>query len=101
VEQWGEKEGMKTALLKKNSSIQDLVGNEENGYSAPNSNKTTVNVTNEPIVAHKNTLKEEILQESLKNLWRRYSTWLTQMYNMNTRSFKTPKIKKMRIHRNK
>jgi hypothetical protein len=53
---------METTLLKKNS-IQDSVGNEENGYPVPDPNKTMINVTKKPSNAHKNTLKEEILQE--------------------------------------
>jgi hypothetical protein len=32
---------------KTNNSIQDLVGNEENGYSVPDSNRIMINITNE------------------------------------------------------
>jgi hypothetical protein len=39
------------------------VGNEENEYPVPDPNKTMIHVTEEPSDAHKNTLKEEILQE--------------------------------------
>jgi hypothetical protein len=42
--------------------IQDSKGNEENGYPVPDSNKTMINDTKEPSNAHKNTLKEDILQ---------------------------------------
>jgi hypothetical protein len=42
-----------------NNLIQDLEGNEENGYPVPDSNKTKINDTKEPSNAHKNTLKEE------------------------------------------
>jgi hypothetical protein len=31
----------------KNNSIQDLVGNEENGYQTPDPSKTMLNATNE------------------------------------------------------
>jgi hypothetical protein len=48
--------------LPKNKEVQDLEWNEENGYPDPNSNKTKINYTKEPNKAHKNTLKEEILQ---------------------------------------
>jgi hypothetical protein len=58
---------METTLLKKNNSIQDSVGKEENGYPVPDLNTTMVNVTKEPSDAHKNTLKEEILQEITEN----------------------------------
>jgi hypothetical protein len=40
-----------------------LEENAENGYPVPDSNKTMINYTKEPSNAHKNTLKEEILQE--------------------------------------
>jgi hypothetical protein len=36
----------------KNNSIQDSVGNEENGYPVPDLNKTMINVTKEPSDAH-------------------------------------------------
>jgi triacylglycerol esterase/lipase EstA (alpha/beta hydrolase family) len=67
VEQWGEEEGMEATLCKKknnNNSIENLVGNEENGYQVPDPNKTMINVTNEPRNAHKKkSLKEEIMEE--------------------------------------
>jgi hypothetical protein len=46
----------------KNKVIQDLEWNEENRYPDPDSYKTRINYTKEPNDAHKNTLKEEILQ---------------------------------------
>jgi hypothetical protein len=45
-----------------NKVVQDLEWNEENGYQDPASNKTKINYTKEPNEAHKNNLKEEILQ---------------------------------------
>jgi hypothetical protein len=47
---------------RKNKLVQDSEGNEENEYPDPDSNKTKINYTKEPNEAHKNTLKEEILQ---------------------------------------
>jgi hypothetical protein len=49
-----------------NKLIQDSEGNEENGYPVPDSNKTKINYSKEPNEAHNNTLKEEILQKSLR-----------------------------------
>jgi hypothetical protein len=49
--------------LQKNNSIQDSVGNEENGYPIPDRNKTMINVAEELSDAHKNTLQEEIWEE--------------------------------------
>jgi hypothetical protein len=51
----------------KNNLIQDSEGNEENGYQVLDSNKTKINDTMEPNDAHKNTLKEEILQIITQN----------------------------------
>jgi hypothetical protein len=44
----------------KKNSIQDSVGNEENGYQVPDPNKTKINVIKKPSEAHNKTLKEEI-----------------------------------------
>jgi hypothetical protein len=45
-----------------NKSVQDPEGNEENRSPDTDSNKTKINYDKEPNEAHKNTLKEEILQ---------------------------------------
>jgi hypothetical protein len=45
-----------------NKLVQDSERNEENGYPDPDSKKTKINYTKEPNEAHKNNLKEEILQ---------------------------------------
>jgi uncharacterized membrane protein YcgQ (UPF0703/DUF1980 family) len=45
-----------------NKSAQEPEGNEKKGYPDPDSNKTKTNYAKEPNEAHKNTLKEEILQ---------------------------------------
>jgi hypothetical protein len=47
----------------KNNSIQDSVGNEENGYPVPYLNKKMINVTKEPRETHIKILKEEILKD--------------------------------------
>jgi hypothetical protein len=52
----------------KNKVVQDLEQNEENGYPDSDSNKTKINYTKESNEAHKNTLKEEILQVINENL---------------------------------
>jgi hypothetical protein len=51
----------------KNKLIQHSEGNEENGYPVPDSNKTKINDAKEPNEAHKNTLKEKILQVITEN----------------------------------
>jgi hypothetical protein len=52
----------------KNNSIQDSVGREENGYTIPDFNKTTKNVTKEFSNAHKKTLKEEISEKLMEKI---------------------------------
>jgi hypothetical protein len=46
----------------KNELVQDSEENEENGYPYTDSNKIKIKYTKEPNEAHKNILKEEILQ---------------------------------------
>jgi hypothetical protein len=60
------KKGWKPLSSKKNL-IQDSEGNEENRYPVPDQNKTKINDTKEPSDAHKNTLKEEILEVITEN----------------------------------
>jgi hypothetical protein len=49
-------------FLPNNKLVQEPEGNEENSYPDPDSNKTKINYAKEHNEAHKNTLKEEILQ---------------------------------------
>jgi phosphoglycerate-specific signal transduction histidine kinase len=51
----------------KNNLIQGSDLNEENRSPVPDHNKTKINDTKEPSDAHKNTLKEEILQVITEN----------------------------------
>jgi hypothetical protein len=46
----------------KNKLVQDSEENEENGCPVQDPNKTKTNYPKKPDEAHKNTLKEEILQ---------------------------------------
>jgi hypothetical protein len=50
-----------------NNLTQDSEGNEENRYPVLDSKKTKINDAKEPNEAHKNTLKEEILQVITEN----------------------------------
>jgi cell division ATPase FtsA len=68
LEQWGEEEGKETTLLKKINSMEDLVGNEENGHLVPDPNQTMVNVPNDSSDAHKKSIKEEVMQEITEKL---------------------------------
>jgi hypothetical protein len=63
----------------KNNLTQDSKGNEENRYPVPESNKTKINKSREHNYAHKNNLKEEILQVITENLMEK----LLDMANQN------------------
>jgi hypothetical protein len=63
----GRKKKGQKPFSPKNNLIQDSEGNEENGYPVPDSNKTKINNTKEPNNAHKNSLKEEILEAITEN----------------------------------
>jgi predicted house-cleaning noncanonical NTP pyrophosphatase (MazG superfamily) len=101
VEQWEEEKRKETTLFKKNNFIKDSEGNEENRYPVPYSNKTKINNTKEPSDAHKNNLKEEILQVITENFMEKILDILTKMYKMHLRNFNTPKIENTRRQRNK
>jgi hypothetical protein len=53
--------------------------NEENRYPVPDSNETEINDAKEPNVAHKNPVKEEILQVITEN----FMEMLLDMVNQN------------------
>jgi hypothetical protein len=53
-------------------------GNEENGYPVPDFDKTKINYTKKPNKAHKNTLKEEILQVITENFMEMFLDMVNQ-----------------------
>jgi hypothetical protein len=63
----------------KNKVVQELEQNEENGYPDPDSKKTKINYNKESNEAHKNSLKEEILQVNNEN----FIGMLLDMVNQN------------------
>jgi hypothetical protein len=73
------KNGWKSFSPQKNL-IQDSERNEENRYPVPDSNKTKTNDGKEPNDAHKNNLKEEILQVITEN----FMEMLLDMLNQST-----------------
>jgi hypothetical protein len=77
----------------KNKVVQDLEQNEENGYPDTNSNKTKINYTKKPNEAHKNILKEEILQVINEN----FIDMLLDMVNQNIQET----LKKFQDNKNK
>jgi tryptophan 2,3-dioxygenase len=90
---WGEEKGRETILPPKNKLVQDLEQNEENRYPDPDSNKKKINSTKEPNKAHKNTLKEEILQVINEN----FMEMLLDMVNQNIQEA----LKKFQDNKNK
>jgi hypothetical protein len=76
-----------------NKVVQDLEQNEENRYQDPDSNKTKINYTKEPKKAHKNDLKEEILQVINEN----FIEMLLDMVNQNVQEA----LKKFQEDKNK
>jgi hypothetical protein len=77
----------------KNKLVQDSEGNEENGYLVPDSNKTKIDYPRESNKAHKNTLKEEILQEITEN----FMEMLLEKVNQNVQEA----LKKFQHNKNK
>jgi hypothetical protein len=73
--------------------VQDSEGNEEKGYPDPESNKTKINYAKEPKEAHKNILKEEILQVITEN----FMKMLLDMINQNVQEA----LKKFQEDKNK
>jgi hypothetical protein len=62
-----KKKGWKP-LSSKNNSIQNSMGNKENGYPVLDLNKTTINVTKELSNAHKKTINEEIFEKFMEKI---------------------------------
>jgi hypothetical protein len=66
---------------RQNKLVQESEGNEENGYPDPDHNKTRRNDTKAPNEAHKNILKEEILQVLNEN----FIEMIQDMVNQNVK----------------
>jgi hypothetical protein len=79
MEIWEEEKRMETILPPQKKGVQDLEQNEENGYPHPDFTKTKTNYTKEPNEAHKNNLKEEVLQVIHEN----FTEMLLHMVNQN------------------
>jgi hypothetical protein len=79
----------------------DPEGNEENRCPDPDSNKTKINYAKEPNEAHKNALKEEILQVINENFIEMILDMVNQNVQRHSRNYKTTKIDNLRKHKNK
>jgi hypothetical protein len=87
-------------LSPKSKVVQDLEQNEENGYPDPDTNKTKINYTKEPNEAHKNTLKEEILQVINENFIQMLLNMVNQNVQETLKKLQDKKTKNMRKPRN-
>jgi hypothetical protein len=67
----------------------------------PTKKKKKTNYAKEPNEAHKNNLKEEILQVINENFIEMILDIVNQMYRRHSRNTKTTKIENMRMHKNK
>jgi hypothetical protein len=80
--------------------MEDLVGNEENGYLVPDSNKTMINVINEPHDTHKKSLKAEITEKITEKHMEKILDTVNQKVQDALKKFQDT-TKNMRKHRNK
>jgi hypothetical protein len=85
----------------KNTLIQESERNEENGYPVPDPSKTKIEYLKEPNKVHKNTLKEEILQEITESFTEMLPDKVNQNVRRHSRNSKTTKIKNKRRYRKK
>jgi type I site-specific restriction endonuclease len=77
----------------KNNSIEDSVGNQENGYPLPDPNKTMINVTKEPSDAQKKNLKEDILEAITEKLMEKILDMVNQNVQDELKKFQDTKNK--------
>jgi hypothetical protein len=73
--------------------VQEPERNEENRYSDPDSNKMKINYAKEPNEAHKNDLKEEILQTLNENFIEMILDMVNQNVQETQHKIKTTKTK--------
>jgi chorismate synthase len=76
-----------------NKLIQDSEGNEENRYPVPDSNKTKINYAKETNDAHKNTLREDILQVITENFMKMLLDMVNQNVQETLKKFQDNEIK--------
>jgi hypothetical protein len=80
----------------KNNSVQDSLGNEENGYPVPDINKTMINVTKEPSETQIKMLKEEILEDNTEKFMENILDMVNQNVQNALKKFQDTKKKKRR-----
>jgi hypothetical protein len=84
-----KKQGSQSSHSKK--LLQEPEGNEENRYSHPYSNKRKINYAKEPNEAHKNNLKEDILQVLNENFIEKMQDMVNQNVQETLKKFQDNK----------
>jgi hypothetical protein len=84
-----------------NKLVQQPEGNEEIRYPDPDSNKTKINYAKEPNEAHKNTLKEEILQVINENFIEIILDMVNENVQETLKKFQDNKNKEFEKNKNK
>jgi hypothetical protein len=97
----GRKKKEGNHFLSRNKLVQGPEGNEENRYPDPDFNKMKINDAKEPNEAHKNNLKEEILQVINEKFIEMILNMVNQNVQRHSRNSKTTKIENLRKHKNK
>jgi hypothetical protein len=81
--------------------VQEPEGNEENRNSDPDSNKTKINYAKEPNEAHKNNLKEKILQVINENFIEMILNRVNQNVQETLKKSQANKNREFEKHKNK
>jgi uncharacterized membrane protein YcgQ (UPF0703/DUF1980 family) len=84
-----------------NKLVQEPEGNEKNRSPDPNSNETKINYDRKSNKAHKNTVKEEILQLINENFVEMILDMVNQNVQETLKNFQDKKIENLRKHKNK
>jgi hypothetical protein len=84
-----------------NKLVQEPEGNEENRYPDQDSNKMKINYAKELNKAHRNTLKEEILQVINENFIEMILDMVKQNVQETLKKFQDNKNRDLRKHKNK
>jgi disulfide oxidoreductase YuzD len=85
----------------KNEVVQYLEWNEENRYPDTYFNKTKINYTKKPNEAHRNTLKEEILQVINENFMEMLLYMVNQNIQESLKKYQENWNKEYKKHKNK
>jgi hypothetical protein len=92
----GKKEKTGKPVPHSKKLVQEPEGNEENRYSDPDSSKMKINYAKEPNEAHKNNLKEKILQVLSENFIEMILDMVNQNVQETLKKFQDNKINNLK-----